>query len=84
MHAEYQVATGEKTMEGTSWISRLRALPASTVLAVGAAVAAAVYTTLTILAAPLWSRLLATIVVAGVGAAVALERLRTDRRAKKD
>ena len=32
----------------------------------------------------MWSRLLATIVVAGVGVAVALEKLRTDRRAKKE
>jgi tetratricopeptide (TPR) repeat protein len=71
-------------MDGSSWISWLRALPAGTVLGVSAAVAAAAYTILTILEAPLWSRVLATIVVGGVGAAVALEKLRTDRRAKKE
>ena len=71
-------------MDGSSWISWLRALPAGAVLGVSAAVAAAAYTILTLLQAPLWSRLLATIVVAVVGAAVALEKLRTDRRAKKE
>ena len=71
-------------MDGSSWISWLRALPAGAVLGVGAGVVAAAYTILTILEAPLWSRLLATIVVAGVGAAVALEKWRTDRRAKKE
>jgi tetratricopeptide (TPR) repeat protein len=71
-------------MDGWSWISWVRRLSAGTVLSVGAAVAAAAYTTLTILEAPLWSRLLATTVVAGVGVAVALEKLRTDRRAKKE
>lgn len=73
-----------KTMDGSSWISWVRRLPAGTVLSLGAAVAAAAYTILTLLQAPLWSRLLATIGVAGVGAAVAFEKLRTDRRAKKD
>ena len=70
-------------MDRSSWISWLRALPAGTVLAVGAAVAAAAYTILTILEAPSWSRLLATIVIAGVAAAVALEKLRTRRRRRK-
>ncbi|BBX71404.1 hypothetical protein MPSYJ_48650 [Mycolicibacterium psychrotolerans] len=70
-------------MDGSSRMSRVRRLPAGTVLGIGAAVAAAAYTVLTLLEAPLWSRLLATIVVAGVGAAVALEKLGTDRRAMK-
>ena len=75
---------GGKTMDCSRWIAWVRALPAGTVLGVGAAVAAAAYTILTLAEAPLWSRLLAAIVVAGVAAAVELEKLRTDRRAKKD
>ena len=55
-------------MDGSSWISWVRRLPAGTVLGVGAAVAAAAYTILTLLEAPLWSRLLATPSFVGVPA----------------
>ncbi|WP_176234833.1 hypothetical protein [Mycobacterium simiae] len=54
------------------------------VLGVGGAVATAVSSVLAALQAPLWSRLLVIIVIAVVGVAVVVEKLRTDWRAKKE
>ena len=70
-------------MDVSGWTAWLRALPAVAVVGVGAAVAGATYTFLTLLGAPLWSRLLATIVVLVLGVAGAVVKERADSREKK-
>ena len=70
-------------MDVSRCIAWLRALPVGAVVAVALAGATATYTILTLLGAPLWSRLLATIVVLVLGVAAAVVKERADSREKK-
>ncbi|MDT5229895.1 MAG: hypothetical protein QOI39_395 [Mycobacterium sp.] len=70
-------------MNGWRWTSWLRALPLSAVASIATALTGMIYGILTVLQTPMWSRLLATIVVGLVGLASTAEKWQSDRVAKK-
>jgi tetratricopeptide (TPR) repeat protein len=71
-------------VHGWKWAIWLRRLPMTVALGIAAAVAGAAFGILTMLEAPLWTRLLATVLVAIIAAGVVLDKWGTERRAKQE
>src|SRR3954464_5369188 len=75
---------GENGARGSGLLAWLRALPRSSVLVFCAALFAAIQTILAVLSAPIWTRVLVTVLVLAVAGASELDRLSTTRRKQRE